>query len=486
MTWHSRRDSENFGTTQRSFGGWSRAKNLWKTLRFRLMLWNAVVVGLTSVVVLMGLRTSVRYALVREIDEQLREDLQTYALAVPASYGPDSETLHQDVNRYAEGHKAHRWYMRFIAEDGHEIWSSVNTPTPRPGFPHDLDFVPETLGEFRVMQFRQRKLNPPVTIRVGASLKQIHDDLARIDGLIYFAMAAVCLVAPLVGYWLAGRTTGYLGRIIQTTAELHPDQLQERLPIRGTGDELDQLAKAFNVLLDRIARHLQERRDFLANAAHELRTPLAAIRSSVEVALGSRRSPEEYQELLDSVIEEGASLEALVNQLLLLSETETDRLKQHGERFSFDEVVRKAVEMFEAVAETKDVRLELRATSPVILEGNRRHLRQVLNNLLDNAIKFTPPGGQVVLSLRREEQRAVLEIVDTGMGIAEADVPRIFERFFRADNARRRESEHKGTGLGLSICRAVVEAHNGAITARSRLGQGTTFTVILPLAREFA
>ncbi|HLQ46007.1 MAG TPA: HAMP domain-containing sensor histidine kinase, partial [Planctomycetaceae bacterium] len=295
--------------------------------------------------------------------------------------------------------------------------------------------------------------------------------------------AVVFVAAPLLGYWLAGRMTGYLAEVIHTAARLHPDQLQERLPLRGTDDELDQLAKTINLLLDRIARHLQERRDFLANAAHELRTPLAAIRSSAEVALGGDRSAEEYEELLGEIIEEGIALEALVNQLLLLSETEADWLKLRGERFAFDEVVLKAVEMFRGVAETKEIELVIGTVDHADLEGNRQHLRQVLNNLLDNAIKFTPDGGRVSISLKRDvaREQLLLEIRDSGIGIRPEDLPSVFQRFFRGDNARRREPEHQGTGLGLSICRAVVEAHGGHITASSQLGQGTTFVVTLPL-----
>lgn len=493
MTWHSKREFDlgaeaaaNVGPSSPPVRGvWSRLNTLRHTLRFRLMLWNAVVVGLTTVVALFGLRAGVRYALLREIDSLLKEDVQEIALAIPEVYSPESEVLHAELNRKALGHNAHRWYVRFIADDGQEIWASRNTPTPRPGFPNNSDFAPATVGEFRVMQYRERNIPSPVTIRVGASLSLMQEDLVQIDRLIYFAMAGVCLAAPLLGYWLAGRTTGYLGQIIQTTTHLHPEQFQERLPVRDTGDELDQLAKAFNLLLDRIARHLQERRDFLANAAHELRTPLAAIRSSVEVALGRQRSTEEYQELLDGVIVEGASLEALVNQLLLLSETEANWQEQRGERFAFDEVVRKAIDMFEAVAESKEVHLQVLEVNHMTIVGNRQHLRQVLNNLLDNAIKFTPAGGRVTVSLHRDDERrlAVLEVADSGIGISEIEVPRIFERFFRANNARR-ESELKGSGLGLSICRAVAEAHHGRIVAHSQLGQGTKFVVTLPLANE--
>ncbi len=279
-----------------------------RRLRFRLMLWNAAVVGLTTLVTLVGLRVGVRIALIREVDELLREDLQEIALAVPEVYPPDSKTLHDELNRKALGRTAHQWYARFLDTRGHEIWASENTPSPRPGFPTSEDFTPATIGQFRIMQFHERASSPPVIIRVGTSLSLIDDDLNRIDRLVLISAAVVFVAAPLLGYWLAGRMTGYLAEVIHTAARLHPDQLQERLPLRGTGDELDQLAKTINLLLDRIARHLQERRDFLANAAHELRTPLAAIRSSAEVALGGDRSAEEYEELLGEIIEEGIAL----------------------------------------------------------------------------------------------------------------------------------------------------------------------------------
>src|SRR5690349_19060528 len=148
MTWHSKREFESLAAegasggplSSSSRGLWSRLMTLRRTLRFRLMLWNAVVVGLTTVAVLIGLRAGVRYALLREVDALLKEDLQEIALAIPEVYSPESEVLHAELNRKALGHNAHRWYMRFIADNGEEIWASRNTPTPRPGFPNDLDF----------------------------------------------------------------------------------------------------------------------------------------------------------------------------------------------------------------------------------------------------------------------------------------------------------------------------------------------------------
>jgi two-component system, OmpR family, heavy metal sensor histidine kinase CusS len=284
--------------------------------------------------------------------------------------------------------------------------------------------------------------------------------------------------------------------MIRTTARLRPGELEARVPVRGTGDELDRLAQTINGLLDRISDYLRQEQDFLANAAHELRTPLAAIRSSVEVALNTDRSQDEYRELLGLVIDQCLTLQALVNQLLLLAESDADRLKTDAAPVHLDRLLYQAIEMFEGVAEERGVAIEVGEVATVSIAGNRHHLRQVLNNLLDNAIKFTAeryaappaanaaPSGKVTVALKRDEQagRCELRIHDNGVGINAADLPRIFDRFYRVDKSRSRDALAGGTGLGLSICRAIVEAHQGTIRATSELERGTTFIVSLPLA----
>jgi signal transduction histidine kinase len=254
------------------------------------------------------------------------------------------------------------------------------------------------------------------------------------------------------------------------------------LKVRGTGDELDQLSETFNRLLDRIGNYLQERRDFLANSAHELRTPLAAIRSSIEVALTGGRTTEEYKELLTEIIEESASLELLVNQLLLLAETETERLKVDKQQVPFNELVEKAMDMFGGVAEFREIRLVCPALPVVLTHGNQQHLRQVIYNLLDNALKFTPAGGRVNVELRFNDcdNTIVFAVRDTGPGIPADELPHVFDRFFQGHRPRIGTAEKRGTGLGLSICHAIVLAHGGTIEVDSKVGHGTCFTVRLP------
>ncbi len=446
-----------------------------RTLRFRLMAWNALVVVVTAVVTLLGLREGVRYTLIRELDQLLTEDAREIELSLVNVDSAESLQLHEQLDRKDAGHAQHKWFVQLIARPSHVLYQSQHAPRELANLPSTANSL-QTLDDWRVFE---RKL-ARVTIRVGSSLELIRADVGRIDRLVAMAATVVLLVAPLCGYWLAGRATRPLNEMIATMASVHPSRLDERLHIRGTGDELDRLSNAFNGLLDRIGSYLQEHRDLLADSAHELRTPLAAIRSSIEVTLAKDRTGPEYAALLSEIIEESASLELLVNQLLLLSESEAQRLKVNAERVRFDELIERGVDMFSGLAEYRDIQLTCGLFPEMIIEGNPQHLRQVIHNLLDNSLKFTRSEGHVVVDLKEQGGQAVFTVRDTGAGIPDDELPLVFDRFFRGDR-RLVQTDVQGTGLGLSICRAIVRAHNGTIEATSQVGVGTCFVVKLPL-----
>jgi heavy metal sensor kinase len=295
---------------------------------------------------------------------------------------------------------------------------------------------------------------------------------------------AILLLAPTGGHLMSDRAIAPLQQIISATERLRPSRLNERLTVRGVGDELDQLAIKINQFLDQIADHLRQHRDFVANAAHELRSPLTAVQSSVEVTLERHRSTEEYEELLYSVSDECRHLSTLVNQLLQLAESESNEAPRLRQPVRLDEIVGKALEMFEPVADERGVELSGLFTEPVPVLGDRQQLRQVVTNLIDNAIKFTPTGGRVTVKLEQSRalRAATLTVADTGIGISPDELPRIFERFYQVDKARTRVGAPRGNGLGLSICRAILAAHHGTIDVSSEPGRGTTFRVCLPTA----
>lgn len=459
---------------------------VWRTLRFRLAAWNALVVVMIALVMLIGVRIGVRWALFHEIDQLLLEDIQEVSLAVQDTTAAEFRLLTEELERKAVGHRQHGWFAELFDARQQIVWASEDAPHEMIDFSPAKHPGPYTRNDIRIIEVQIKPGAQGVAgIRVGAQLDFLYRDMAHIDRLVVIAIGTLVIVAPLCGYWMAGRAARTVGDIIHTASRLRPSHLEERLRLRGTGDELDQLASTINGLLDRIAAYLQQKRDFLANAAHELRTPLAAIRSSIEVALsGDRTSREDYQGILEDLIDQSAALEVLVNQLLLISETETDQWKHRSERVPLHEVVSRAAEMFQGVAESRNITLAVGPICQTEVSGSRQHLRQVVNNLIDNAVKYSLSGGRIEVTLQRrvENHTAVLTVRDNGIGIAAEDVPRIFDRFFRADRSRHRNAAAHGTGLGLSICQAVVAAHGGTISCQSTLHAGTTMVVVLPLA----
>jgi len=462
----------------------ARLKQAARTIRFRLMIWNAAVVVVTAGLTLVGMQIGVRQALLHEVDTFLLDDVDALTESVLAD--ADSFT-HQSRKRspsWLQRH-GHGRFVTLLDRQGNLIWAGDDQPMDLPSEMPLANFGPAYIGEYRVAQ---REVSDgegrPLLVRVGIPRTVLDEDIRRVDFLAMEVATIALFVSLPLGYWLARRVVRVLGDMTQRTGDLRPMQLHERLPIRGTGDELDQLAATINDLLDRIASYLSRREDFVANAAHELRTPVAAIRSTAEVALGAPRSQGDYEQFLEDVIEECATLEYLVNQLLLLAEGDAQRLRVHWQELAFDEIVKQCCDMFEALAETLQLDLRVNIVPTIVAGGNRHHLRQVLNNLLDNAIKFTPPGGRIDVRLWHDHnaQQAVLTVANTGPGVDPEGISRIFDRFYQADKARHRDQARRGTGLGLSICKTIVEAHGGTIAAESVPDQLTTFTVRLPLA----
>jgi signal transduction histidine kinase len=470
------------------------ARSTANSLRVRLMIWNAGLVLVTALACFVGLREGLRQALISRMDGVLTSDIQEIALDVAELRATASDLrsaakgqglarcaqLLDALNRKEQVHEHNGWFVELLDADQTRLWASDLTPDLPATERAPRDMIPRSIDGYRVLEFHQPTTRRPVQIRVGAPMDFIDRDISSINRIAIRGVALVLFAAPLLGYWLARRAIRPLSDIIETTARLRPTRMEERLAIRQTDDELDRLSATVNQFLDRIAVYLTQSNNLLANSAHELRTPLAAIRSSIEVAITGNRTPHEYQELLSELIDECGSLERLVNQLLLLAETDSERIRAHSEQVDLSGLVERCAEMFSAVAEARQIELATKVDPRIAVMGFGNHLRQVVNNLLDNAIKFTQPGGSVCISLAREGSSCILRVADTGSGIPAADVPHIFERFFRGDRSRQRIEQTTGTGLGLSICQAIVTAHRGRIDVETREGFGTTMTVELP------
>jgi signal transduction histidine kinase len=298
-----------------------------------------------------------------------------------------------------------------------------------------------------------------------------------------FRQAAAWLLIPIAvlgfsgGVLLASRALQPIRRIVQTVRAIEAGSIDARVPTYRTGDELDELSMLFNSMLEKISFLIRGMRSALDNVAHDLRTPIARIRGVAEVALRSDDSADDARQALAECVEESDHLLTMLNTLMDISEAESGALTLNVDAVNLAELVEGAADLYRHVAEEKGVALSTRAASELWVAADRTRLRQVLANLLDNAIKYTPAGGRIEVTAEQDRDRVVVRVADTGIGMTPDELPRIWERLYRGDQSR----SQRGLGLGLSLVRAVVEAHRGRIEVSSVAGGGSVFTVVLPL-----
>jgi heavy metal sensor kinase len=292
------------------------------------------------------------------------------------------------------------------------------------------------------------------------------------------AFPVVMLGAGLPGYYLVRRTLQPLEEMARRAAEITPERLHERLPVENAQDELGQLAGVFNRMLDRLEHSFARMKRFTSDASHELRTPLACIRSVGEVSLHKDAAPEQFREAIGSMLEEAERLTGLVNHLLTLSRVDAEENVMRTTLIPIEEPVKGAVALLEVLIEEKALRLEMDVDKSAVVVGDPVLLRQVFVNLLHNAVKYSPVGGVIRIRAQAVHGKVSVIVSYQGEGIKEEDREKVFERFYRVDTARSRESG--GAGLGLAIVKWTVEAHNGKVTLDPSSGDGAVFRVELP------
>jgi heavy metal sensor kinase len=455
------------------------------TLRSRLMLWNTAVVLAMTLASLLAARFVARSTLYAAADAELRAGVQEIVLALQ-DLSPNVEAVVAEIRRKAQSHEERGWFCHLLTEDGVTVWKSEHCPAAVAEYPParlDREENIVQVGPYRYVRLRIAPPGQPTYhVRVGTDTTTLDQSLTALMRQLTVVGLALSLITPLAGWWLARRATRPVADILHIADHLRPTRLGDRLPVQGSRDELDRLARTINRLLDQVANHVDRQQQFVADAAHELRGPLAAMRSLVEVAVSHDRSSAEYRETLEEVLEEMRHLSSLANALLTLAEAGGDDAGTAREELDLAAVVRQTAAMFAGVADERGIRITVDA-APVVLPGSAAQFRQVLGNLLDNGIRFTPPGGTVSVRLAADADRALLTVRDSGEGIAAGHIDRIFDRFYKTDPARSRHDGRSG-GLGLPICKAIVERHGGTIAVASGVGQGTTVTVALPLRAD--
>jgi len=459
------------------------------SIRSRLTIWYVGVL-LAILAVVSGLSYSVlRWSLLQEVDASLVAVAHIVREADErGAGGSEAERLIRDML----GPGSADQFFQFLDPDGHSRFRAGRPPAAALKLsPLAQDNATRGQSTFETLEDPQggpfRLLTVPVQ-RSGRSVEiiQVSAPLARtLEALARYLTTLLALVPVAVGLAAAGgaviaaRALSPVRAMSKAARQITAEDLGRRLERRGADDEIDHLAGTLNTMLAGLEAAFAQARRFSADAAHELRTPLTVLKGELEVALRAARSPEEYRQVLISSLEEVNHLIRLAEDLLLFSRS-VATMGFPRERVELEPLVLEALEAGARRAQGAGVTVRADALEPALVLGDAGALRRAVLNLVDNAVKYTPAGGKVEISLLVAEGEARIVVRDTGIGIDPADAARIFDPFVRLDAARTRDAG--GSGLGLALVRAIAEAHGGTITVDSTPGAGSRFTVRLPLA----
>jgi heavy metal sensor kinase len=458
--------------------------NGFQHIRSRLTAWHILVFGGILVIYAVGTFAFHQLTLTRQLDEGLQEDLEILdQLLVQAPEGSYLEDQHKGAAKPLE---------RFL-----EIWSDDERLLYRSKLlgNRSLGDLPPAGERDGTVRMHSTVLPDGTHWRVASSVRTIHGKrllvrLAVSEGeffsetrnfaaVLFLGIPVGLLLVALSGYMMARAALRPIDAMAGTARHIGAQNLKDRVPVKNPNDELGRLALAFNDLLARVEHSFEQLKRFTADASHQLRTPLTAMRSVGEVGLQGEHTPAEYREVIGSMLEESANLTGLVDSLLFLSRADAGRYEIHQEEVDLFVLAQEAVNLVAILAEEKHQILNACGQPGVVITGDRALLRQGLLNLIDNAIKYSPEGAVVTVTAGSQKgSRGWVEVADNGPGIPAADHARVFERFYRADKGAGRG----GAGLGLAIVQWAVKANRGDISLKSTEGSGSSFLLSFPLA----
>ncbi len=454
------------------------------SIRFRLTAWYAlslaVVLGLVAVASYFAMRAS----MYRAVDVDLRFRLAGLEEFLKAQTISDINQLPGEIGK----RNTFGVLFEIFDENGSVVYRSdvLTSHDARPKAPN----VPKGTIVFRDVGHRdwlvrmaaQRVQVDGHTVIVEAAqpIRFHYASLRSFAASISFALPVLVVVVALAGYWLSGRALAPVDRIVREARAICPDRLSARLSVPQPNDELRRLSETLNSMLDRIEQSVTRTRQFTADASHELRGPLTLIQTAAEFSLRRKRSQDELVEALEKILRESKSSSLLIDDLLLLARADSEEGVLTLGCVNLNSSVRETVERIGALAAEKNIQLATDISEVAIdVLGDGNLLQRLLFILIENAIKYTPEGGSVKVSLHEVGLQAVLAVTDTGIGISPDDLPHIFDRFWRVDKVRSRSAG--GTGLGLSIAKWIVEKNYGTLAVESIIGQGSRFEVRLPM-----
>lgn len=465
------------------------------SVRLRLTLWYAGVLALALALFAL----SVYIFVVRTLQTNIDEALNSYGQQVSRAAAPHIQGQKLDVKGVRIPPIARRepiagYLLMNVQGQSKTVKHGAPAPTYkelrialRSGHQHCGTLLPPTaaaVGSAKVAPLRfcttilVRKGKPVGGVAVVESLAGVDKTLDRLRLALLLGIPFALLLAGGGGWILAGRALEPVDHITLMARSISATDLSQRINLNRQ-DELGRLAGTFDEMIRRLERAFAEQRQLTADVSHELRSPLTILEAQTTLALRRSRTAEEYRQVLKSVQEEVERMSDMVNQLLLLARAEAGQEPVNLEPVHLADIAQTVIDGLHPLAQEKGVVLTLQLDPRAWVQGDATRLRQLLRNLVDNALNHTPAGGQVEVAVSRTRDHAFVTVADTGEGIAPEDLPHIFQRFYRSDRARRRGTGN--SGLGLAIVRWIVDAHGGEIEVHSTPSKGATFAVTLPL-----
>jgi heavy metal sensor kinase len=459
----------------------------------KLTLWYIITFFLSVLVIFGFLYLRLKNQLIKEVDRILHDEANE--LSEILAQGPKGTEGLKDYENGVTARTYYPIYFRVAHRDGSLLYVSRNFGEI--GYSDcDKGMSAATIGKekwdevrplgrrrtFRIITTRiPREGEPNYVVQVATHLRFVTKSLSHFKGNMLAAFPILLILGSLGGWVLARRSLSPIGYIASKAEHITSNNLNERLNIRGTGDEMDDLIRTINEMIARLETSFKRISEFTADASHELKTPLCALKGEAEVLLSKRRPAEEYQEGLAHLIERIDHLNRMINDLVLLSKFDSSQAELNMASLRLDLLVLNIGNLFKILAEQKGIDLQMGRIQEVTVIGDKVRLQQLFTNLIDNAIKYTSEGS-IGITVEKDEENAVVQVADTGIGIPREEQEKIFKRFYRVDKSRSKESG--GVGLGLSIAEWVAKAHQGRIEVKSELNRGSTFTVYLPTLKD--
>jgi heavy metal sensor kinase len=469
---------------------WKIGGKFYRRTDFKMTLWYILTFFLSALLICFFLYLRLKHQLVKEVDRFVVDE--TREVAAVFSRNPEEIDFLMRFEDEVMARKYFPFFFQVLDQDGKPLYASrgfreigyelkdqvlVNARNGKET--RERIRSPRRRTPYRIIStpiYRDGKFTE--IIQVGTHLRFVRKGLIAFRSNMLIAIPIMLLLGTLGGWILARRSLSPIGYIASKARHITNKNLNERLVPRGTDDEMDDLIRTINDMIARLEDSFKRMAEFTADTSHELKTPICALRGEAEVLLSKSRSAEEYQEGLVHFVERFDELNRMINDLILLSKSDTGELELKLAPLRLDLLIKEMGHLFQVLAEQKGISLEINAAKDITVIGDKMRLQQLFTNLIDNAIKYTREGS-IRITVEKKEDDARVQVTDTGIGIPREEQEKIFKRFYRVDKSRSRETG--GVGLGLSIAEWIVQAHKGRIEVESELNWGSTFTVYLPM-----